>query len=200
MVKESEKIVWHSSVPAQRSPCAAVYSHSGLCDGSAQTPRTTNKPKAGKSLNEEHTKHHNTNPIATTMIGQTTNHSLLIALLVLSSFLSTACGFSARQTLQFRRTTSPISSHPLLLEEDSSIESETTTGQPLTQGNGDLPTVIQQIADERQEFNMNLGKAMDTLRKDMPDILRSPPGKSESRKVYFCCYFLVSHSFSLYRL
>ena len=40
-----------------------------------------------------------------------------------------------------------------------------------------LPPVIQSIADERAEFNMNLGKAMDTLRKDMPDILHRKPGK-----------------------
>ena len=40
----------------------------------------------------------------------------------------------------------------------------------------DLPPVIQQIADERQEFQLNLGKAMDTLRKDMPEILKRAPG------------------------
>ena len=40
----------------------------------------------------------------------------------------------------------------------------------------DLPPVIQQIADERREFQMNLGKAMDTLRKDMPEILKRAPG------------------------
>lgn len=42
----------------------------------------------------------------------------------------------------------------------------------------DLPPVIQQIADERQNYNMNLGKAMDTLRKDMPEILRKTPDYS----------------------
>ena len=31
----------------------------------------------------------------------------------------------------------------------------------------DLPPVIQQIADERREFQVNLGKAMDTLKKDL---------------------------------
>jgi hypothetical protein len=40
----------------------------------------------------------------------------------------------------------------------------------------DLPPVIQQIADERREFQLNLGKAMDTLRKDMPYILKRSPG------------------------
>jgi hypothetical protein len=41
----------------------------------------------------------------------------------------------------------------------------------------DLPPVLQQITDERRNFQMNLGKAMDTLRKDMPYILKKTPGK-----------------------
>jgi hypothetical protein len=40
----------------------------------------------------------------------------------------------------------------------------------------ELPPVIQQIADERAEFQINLGRAMDTLRRDMPDILSRTPG------------------------
>lgn len=40
----------------------------------------------------------------------------------------------------------------------------------------DLPPVLQQITDERRNFQMNLGKAMDTLRKDMPYILKQTPG------------------------
>jgi len=46
-------------------------------------------------------------------------------------------------------------------------------------GNGsDLPPVLQQITDERQNFQVNLGKAMDTLRKDMPYILKETPDYS----------------------
>ena len=40
-----------------------------------------------------------------------------------------------------------------------------------------LPPVLQEIADERRNFQVNLGKAMDTLRKDMPYILKETPGK-----------------------
>ena len=40
-----------------------------------------------------------------------------------------------------------------------------------------LPPVIQQIADNRAEFQINLGRAMDTLRRDMPEILSRNPGK-----------------------
>lgn len=55
----------------------------------------------------------------------------------------------------------------------------------------ELPPVLQQIADERQEFQLNLGKAMDTLRKDMPEILKKAPGMT------FLCYLLVHVSFLL---
>ena len=40
-----------------------------------------------------------------------------------------------------------------------------------------LPPVLQEITNERKNFQMNLGKAMDTLRKDMPSILKKMPGK-----------------------
>ena len=40
----------------------------------------------------------------------------------------------------------------------------------------DLPPVLQDIVDERAEFQRNLGKAMDTLRKDYPYILHRAPG------------------------
>jgi len=39
----------------------------------------------------------------------------------------------------------------------------------------ELPFIIQQIVDERQEFNMHLGRAMETLRKDMQSILHTSP-------------------------
>jgi len=45
-------------------------------------------------------------------------------------------------------------------------------------GGSDLPPVLQQITDERKNFQVNLGKAMDTLRKDMPYILKETPDYS----------------------
>jgi len=39
----------------------------------------------------------------------------------------------------------------------------------------ELPTVLQGIVDERREFEMNLGKAMDVLRNDYPSILYKTP-------------------------
>jgi hypothetical protein len=40
----------------------------------------------------------------------------------------------------------------------------------------DLPPVIRDIVDERMEFQINLGRAMDTLRSDMRTILYEKPG------------------------
>ena len=40
-----------------------------------------------------------------------------------------------------------------------------------------MPPVIQQIADEQRQYQVNLGKAMDVLRRDMQDILTKKPGK-----------------------
>lgn len=41
-----------------------------------------------------------------------------------------------------------------------------------------LPPVLQSIADERREFQMNLGKAMDVIRSDYEKILKSKPDYS----------------------
>lgn len=64
-----------------------------------------------------------------------------------------------------------------------------STGQPAQSSNHEsspsssssrqksaLPPVLQQIADERAQYQMNLGRAMDALRTDMPKILSRPPG------------------------
>jgi hypothetical protein len=40
-------------------------------------------------------------------------------------------------------------------------------------------SVLKMICDERQEFEVNLGKAVDTLKHDYPDILTEPPGAYE---------------------
>ena len=44
---------------------------------------------------------------------------------------------------------------------------------------GSLPPFLQDMADERRDFELNLGKAMDTLRKDYPNMLHKTPGKNE---------------------
>ena len=41
----------------------------------------------------------------------------------------------------------------------------------------ELPPVLRDIVDERNEFRLNLGHAMDVLKQDYPEILRRAPGK-----------------------
>ena len=127
--------------------------------------------------------------------------------LLLPCFFSSATAFMANHASQqsaARRIGARLAASPLWVEvgNDSPTSSSATgsSREPLSQANGDLPTVIQQIADERQEFNMNLGKAMDTLRKDMPEILRKTPGKFREVVCVFVVYresFL--NSLNLYR-
>ena len=89
-----------------------------------------------------------------------------------------AQAFSA--TTPQRRTVSVVWN----VEESSSTvkkdEQDESTLVPKTsssnQGGSNMPPVIQQIADERRQYQMNLGKAMDVLRKDMQDILTKRPG------------------------
>jgi hypothetical protein len=47
--------------------------------------------------------------------------------------------------------------------------------EDLATGTRSLPPLIQNMADERREFEVNLGKAMDTLRKDYPNMLHKQP-------------------------
>ena len=50
-------------------------------------------------------------------------------------------------------------------------------GETSSSSSSTLPPILQDMANERKNFQMNLGKAMDTLRKDMPEILKTAPGK-----------------------
>jgi hypothetical protein len=67
-----------------------------------------------------------------------------------------------------------------------------TVDEAATESLSSLPPVIQQIADERREFQLNLGKAMDTLKKDMPEILRKQPGEYERTIEIALSPFIIS--------
>mmetsp|Transcript_30807 Transcript_30807/g.47202 ORF Transcript_30807/g.47202 Transcript_30807/m.47202 type:complete len:268 (+) Transcript_30807:103-906(+) len=56
--------------------------------------------------------------------------------------------------------------------ESTSVEDDTITKSTT------LPPVIQHIANEVSEFELNLGKAMDTIRKDYPNLLKESPDYS----------------------
>jgi hypothetical protein len=100
---------------------------------------------------------------------------------LLSPFLVIPCcvvsGFDLQSSNALRRKRSVNS----LLQQQTaqtsareSLDTEESTDSTAPR----LPPIIQQIADERVEFQLNLGKAMDTLRSDMSDILAKKPGAS----------------------
>ncbi len=61
----------------------------------------------------------------------------------------------------------------------------------------ELPPVLQDIVDERNEFRLNLGHAMDVLKQDYPEILRRTPGKHNVLPAYRVCgIFNLQHGFS----
>ena len=60
--------------------------------------------------------------------------------------------------------------------ETTETETEKAVGLPQSE----LPSVIQGFVDERAEFRIALGRAMDTLRRDYPDILFQEPGEQRS--------------------
>lgn len=67
-------------------------------------------------------------------------------------------------------------------------------------GTSSLPPLLQNMADERREFEMNLGKAMDTLRKDYPTMLHKTPGTNKQQFVTLCmtsisCISRLTHAF-----
>lgn len=98
----------------------------------------------------------------------------LVPLLVAAACSTTGSGFTPSSTISRIRLDLEVS-EPLASTDDYPVKSD----GHLT----DLPPVIQGIADERREFQMNLGKAMDTLRKDMPYMLKRAPGTNHK-----CCW------------
>jgi len=116
-----------------------------------------------------------------------TNNLLVSTLAISTCFVAPTIGFSPETP------TSRLSHVILDLDLDVAESScfsliERTLNKPLSSvcvvddnefttigSSSDLPPVLQQITDERKNFQMNLGKAMDTLRKDLPYILKETP-------------------------
>ena len=104
---------------------------------------------------------------------------LLHFLAAIAAFLSTVGAFQVPHMSQRR-----LHSRAL----NSAVMDDVTTTKEST-GTRSLPPLLQDMADERREFEMNLGKAMDTLRKDYPTMLHKTPGTNEesissSHKLY----------------
>ena len=102
-------------------------------------------------------------------------------------------------------TTSPLSNFnsPLLplidetntiLLQQSTVEEETlertSTANTKNDNNNNLSPFLQEMVDEQRELQMNVGKALDTLRKDYPDFLKRAPGKFIVIAVFMYIFFV----------
>ena len=104
----------------------------------------------------------------------------LVTPLIVSSFIVLSTIDAFQVTNERRGVVVPMGITTTHHPRDESTAT-TTTGStilllPSNTIGTNLPPVIQQIANERAEFQINLGRAMDALRKDMPYILSQTPG------------------------
>ena len=87
---------------------------------------------------------------------------------------------STKSSLRRVRTTTPT----ILDRLESTVEREGKTTEDdgtIISGEGrksDLSPFLQELVDDQRELQMNVGKAMDTLRKDYPDFLKRVPDYS----------------------
>jgi hypothetical protein len=61
-----------------------------------------------------------------------------------------------------------------VLEDLSTVGANVSTGSSNT---ADLPPLLQDMVNERRNYEINLGRAMDVLRKDYPCMLYKTPGE-----------------------
>jgi len=97
----------------------------------------------------------------------------------------------ALSTIKIKHTSSPKFNSPLLplidetntiLLQQSTVEEETlerttSTANTKNDNKNNLSPFLQEMVDEQRELQMNVGKALDTLRKDYPDFFKRAPGK-----------------------
>ena len=119
---------------------------------------------------------------------------LLAALLVLVPSYSVS-GFSVdtvrrrnNNDLVVKNTQEATVVRPKRKQSSSSSSSPSSSRVVVSAEQGNLPPVLQDIANDRMEFQRKLGKAMDTLRRDMQDILTKTPGMHDAvvRRLVMC--------------
>lgn len=93
-------------------------------------------------------------------------------LVVAAAIFQVASGFQVSVTTTGRLQAQGTSGLRSSLLEDVTTQNEKGLGAA---GTKDLPPLLQDMVDERREFELNLGKAMDTLRKDYPYMLHKTP-------------------------
>ena len=97
--------------------------------------------------------------------------SLLCIALLASAAPFSAVALSTTSGKNAIRRTIPFSSAPhLVLKSSTTVETETASTN--------LSPFLQEMVDEQRELQMDVGKAMDVLRKDYPYFLKRAPGKS----------------------
>ena len=100
-----------------------------------------------------------------------------------------ACAFQQVYTGSFSRTGTATATGTRRLDtgfslRSSLMEDATETETARTPTLSELPPILQDIVDERNEFRLNLGRAMDVLKQDYPEILRKTPGMYQ----HVCCH------------
>ena len=98
-----------------------------------------------------------------------------------------ACAFQQVYTGSFSRTGTATGTRRLdtgFSLRSSLMEDATETETARTPTLSELPPILQDIVDERNEFRLNLGRAMDVLKQDYPEILRKTPGMYQ----HVCCH------------
>lgn len=92
------------------------------------------------------------------------------------AFLSVISAFQTSQkTSSLNIKNTGTISKSLLPLHGSSLKESPTKNIPGISSPSDLPPVLQDIVDTRREYELNLGKAMDTLKKDYPHMLKKTP-------------------------
>lgn len=99
-------------------------------------------------------------------------------LVLIATGLSQVSAFTAPTYVT--RTTTALQGSGGIIEESSptdmpSRKKKDDDSSPDVADDGKLPPVLQNMVDERRAFELNLGKAMDTLRKDYPKMLTREP-------------------------
>ena len=97
------------------------------------------------------------------------------------------------------RTKSAISAIGILaLSALFSIDALTCTRLPMIRSLPSTQLAITTSEQQQHEFELKVGKALDTLRTDYPDMLTKSPGMSFSILFHSPLFLSHSHTFSLY--
>ena len=102
--------------------------------------------------------------------------SVIVSIVCVISTVTSTMGFQQPLVSPIQKSRMGGISKSSVLDELSSVGESTSSGMSTTE----LPPLLQDMVNERRNFEMNLGKAMDVLRKDYPYMLYKTPGEYRS--------------------